>query len=81
MTAPKKPRTKSAQPRATLDPALSIPPATDLKVPAGKPSTDKEKPGVEAAADALERLSKMTPEEQAAALFQTMLASSGKKSW
>ncbi|MDB5487381.1 MAG: hypothetical protein JWQ58_1096 [Reyranella sp.] len=83
---PKKPGTKSARPRATLDPALSIPPAADPKVPAGKAQvgkaqTGKERPGAEAAAEALERLSKMTPEEQAAALFQTILASSGKKSW
>ncbi len=89
MTAPKKPPNKpskkpgmkSARPRTALDPALSIPPADDLKGPAGTTPTGKDKPGAEAAAEALERLSKMTPEEQAAALFQTILASSGKKSW
>ena len=71
MKNPKKPRPKETKPRIAIDPGLSIPPETQPKNPA---PTDT-------AADALKRLSKMTPEEQAAALFQTMLASSGKKSW
>lgn len=94
MTVPKKPTmkpvTKPARYCAALDPTLSISPAADVKAPTHKASTHKAqageapigkaKPGAEAA-DALERLAKMTPEEQAAALFQTMMASNGKKSW
>ncbi len=86
MTAPKKPtteaRTKSARPhaRARSRPSRSRP-TDDLEDPAGDPDEQETLGASEGAAEALERLSKMTPEEQAAALFQTILASSGKKSW
>lgn len=40
-----------------------------------------KKAGSDSAAEAAKRLAKMTPDEQAAELFKTMVASSGKKSW
>lgn len=80
MTAPKKPTKKQPQAAAALDTNLSIPPdKTETSADGKTLARSGAKPAD--AAEALKRLSKMTPEEQAAALFQTMLGSSGKKSW
>lgn len=59
---------KSTKP--PIDPGLSIPPVSNAEPP------EKAQPNVAAA---LNRLSQLTPEEQAAALFESMMKPEGKK--
>ena len=63
---------KSASKKHPIAADLKIPPVSNAK-PAGK--ADQK------LAVALDRLSQMSPEEQAAALFQSMMAPRGKKKW
>ncbi len=62
MTSGKRVGPKSPKPKTVIDPGLAIPPVI--------PNSSEAKRA--AARAAAERLAKMTPEEQAAALFQTM---------
>lgn len=62
MTSRKPVGPKRPKPKTVLDPGLVIPPAI--------PSSAEAKRA--AAREAASRLAKMTPEEQAAALFQSM---------
>jgi transglutaminase-like putative cysteine protease len=62
MTSRKRPGPKHPKPKASIDPGLVIPPLVPATAEARRTT----------AREAASRLAKMTPEEQAAALFQSM---------